>query len=93
MEQATPIFEYDLEIDKAVEKIRKEDAQCVCIQLPDGLKDKAHIIADALEEKTDARIVIWAGSCYGACDLPLEVQHLGCDLLIQWGHTEWRYYK
>ena len=86
-------MEYDLQIDEAVKKIKTEHATCVCIQLPDGLKQKANLIADEIQENTDVRVVIWAGSCYGACDLPLEAERLGCDLLIQWGHTEWKYYK
>ncbi len=32
---------YELEIDKAVAKIKKEKAKVVCIQLPDGLKPRA----------------------------------------------------
>ena len=79
-------MEYDLELDKAVEKIRKEKAKKVCIQLPDGLKGKAGEIKDLLEKKTGAEVVIWLGSCFGACDVP----KLKVDLLIQWGHSEWQ---
>ena len=38
----------------------------------------------------EGRVLIWGGSCYGACDVPLQVERLGVDLLIQWGHSEWR---
>lgn len=82
---------YDLELDKAVEKIKAENSKMVCIQLPDGLKPEAGRIADELKLKTGAQVLIWGGSCFGACDLPLEVERLGADLLIQWGHSEWRY--
>lgn len=84
-------MEYELELDKAVEKITKEHAKTVCIQLPEGMRPIAHEISEELHAKTGATILIWAGSCYGACDLPLEVQRLGVDLLIQWGHKEWIY--
>lgn len=84
-------MEYDLELDKAVEKIKKEKAKTVCVQFPEGMRPKAGEIAQQLEKETGATILIWAGSCYGACDLPLEVQRLGVDLLIQWGHKEWIY--
>ena len=47
-------------------------------------------IQEQLENSTDAKVVIWAGSCYGACDAAVEAQRLGVDLLIQWGHAEWR---
>jgi len=82
--------QYDLELEKAVAKIKAEKAKLVCIQLPDGLKPHAAEIQQRLEKSTNAKVLIWAGSCYGACDVPLEVQRLGVDLLIQWGHAEWR---
>ena len=83
-------MEYELELDKAAEEIKKQKAKRVCIQLPDGLKPKAKEIADALKEKTDAEILIWLGSCFGACDIPKQVEDLKVDLLIQWGHSEWK---
>ncbi|MBN1644807.1 diphthamide synthesis protein [Candidatus Woesearchaeota archaeon] len=78
-------MEYDLELDRAVEEIKKTQAKKVVIQLPDGLKPKAGDIAKQLEKKTNAEISIWLGSCYGACDIP----KVEADLLIQWGHSEW----
>jgi len=81
---------YDLDIPAAIAKIKDKNAKRVCIQLPDGLKPYAQEIQDALEKETDAEIFIWAGSCYGACDTPVEVKNLGVDLLIQWGHSPWR---
>ena len=76
---------YDLELERAANKIKEEKAEIVCIQLPDGLKERATEIARYLEEKTKAKIVIWLGSCWGACDVP----NLDVDLLIQWGHSDW----
>lgn len=78
-------MDYDLELDKAVEEIKRLDAKTVCIQLPDGLKPKATQIARYLEENTSAMILIWLESCFGACDIP----NIEVDLLIQWGHSEW----
>lgn len=79
---------YDLELSKAVEEIEKSNARIVCIQLPDGLKPKAKEIQEHIERNTNASVVIWLGSCYGACDVPASIEKLGIDLLIQWGHTE-----
>jgi len=78
---------YDLELNKVVTEINKEKANKVLIQLPDGLKPKAKEIKEFLETKTKAEIYLWGGSCYGACDIP-NVK--GFDLLIQFGHSEWR---
>ncbi|MBD3319024.1 hypothetical protein GF342_03885 [Candidatus Woesearchaeota archaeon] len=80
---------YDLELDRVVKRIIDEKAKTVCIQLPDGLKPRAGEIYDHLTAHTSAQIIIWLGSCYGACDIPLEVERLGVDLLIQWGHSQW----
>ncbi|MEM4240090.1 MAG: diphthamide synthesis protein [Candidatus Woesearchaeota archaeon] len=82
-------MEYDLELEKVANEIRKSKAKTVCIQLPDGLKPEAGVIAKELEKKTGAIIMIWAGSCYGACDVPISVENLGVDLLVQWGHSAW----
>lgn len=81
-------MKYNLEIDRVIGEIRKAKARRVCIQLPDGLKQYAGEIKDNLERGTKAEILIWLGSCYGACDIP-DVEKLGVDLLVQWGHEKW----
>ena len=82
--------QYDLELERVVGEINKQKVKLVCIQLPDGLKPLADKIVSHIKEETDAEVILWAGSCFGACDIPLEVEHLGVDLLIQFGHSEWR---
>ena len=77
---------YNLELEKAIKEIKEKKAKTVCIQLPDGLKPKAKEIADRIKEKTNAKVIIWAGSCFGACDTP-NLKNI--DLLIQWGHSRW----
>lgn len=82
-------MEYDLELERVASEIAKNKAKLVCIQLPDGLKPEAKRISEELEKRTGASILIWLGSCYGACDVPLSVKELGVDLLVQWGHSKW----
>ncbi|MBD3163817.1 hypothetical protein GF323_01330 [Candidatus Woesearchaeota archaeon] len=74
---------YDLELNKAAERIKKEKSESVCIQLADGLKPRAKEAVDFLRANTNAEILIWGGSCFGACDIP----KLDVDLLIQFGHS------
>jgi len=81
---------YDLELDKAVQEIKRTKAKLVCIQLPDGLKPKAKEISDEITSKTSAKVLIWLGSCYGSCDLPIGLERLGVDLVISWGHNQFR---
>ncbi|MFH2020992.1 MAG: diphthamide synthesis protein [archaeon] len=81
---------YDLETSKIIEKIKDEGAKLVCLQFPDGLKPKAAFVQKEIESKTDAKVIIWGGSCYGSCDLPIEVKRLGVDLLVHFGHAAWQ---
>jgi len=78
-------MQYDLELERAVKEIKKRKAKIVCIQLPEGLKPKATEIYDHLRKETDAKILIWAETCFGACDVP-DLKDV--DLLIQWGHNK-----
>jgi len=80
-------MQYNLELDRAVAEVMKSKANTVLLQLPDGLKPQAGEIQEKIESETGATVLIWAGTCYGACDVP-NVE--GVDLLIQWGHSEWK---
>ena len=78
----------NLQLEQLLEGIKKQKAKSVLVQLPDGLKPKALEI-QALVKKVypEVKLTFWAGSCYGACDLP-NVK--GFDLAIQFGHSEWK---
>lgn len=78
---------YDPELDKAIAKIQEAKAKLVCIQLPDGMKPYAQDIEQQIQEKTKAKVLIWLGSNFGACDIPLGLERLGIDLMISWGHN------
>ena len=81
-------FTLNLELDKLNSAIAKSKAETVLIQLPDGLKPKANEIQELVQEKyPNVKLTFWAGSCYGACDVP-NVKDF--DLLVQFGHSEWR---
>ncbi len=81
---------YNLELDKVIEAIKEKKYSKICLQLPDGLKIHAVEITDAIRKETDAEVLIWAGSNFGACDIPLEVERLGVDALFHFGHSKWQ---
>lgn len=82
---------YDLQLADAVREVREAEAKRVLVQLPDGLKQYADRIQDALKREVPGlQIVFWADSCFGACDAPIHVRHLGFDLLLAFGHAPWR---
>lgn len=84
-------MEFNFDLDNVAEKINMQNAKIACIQLADGLKPKAVEIKEYLESRTKARILIWLGSCFGACDVPMELKELKIDLLIQFGHNDFGY--
>lgn len=81
---------FKIETKKAIEEIKKQKAKTVLIQLPDGLKPQATKIVDEIEKNTNVTCLIWAGSCFGSCDIP-NIKDI--DLLIQFGHLEGKYKK
>ena len=76
--------DYDLEIENIKRTIKEKGAKTVLLQLPDGLKPLATEIVDQMDKNIE--VYIWAGTCFGACDIP----NVDVDLLIQFGHSEFR---
>ena len=47
---------YNMEIDKIIKEIKKNNAKLVCLNLPDGLKPKAEELQKKILEDTDAEV-------------------------------------
>jgi 2-(3-amino-3-carboxypropyl)histidine synthase len=84
-------MDYELELGMVSEKIKESKTKRVCIQLPDGLKPYADTIQKELESLTKTTILIWGGSCFGACGPPSGLGKIKVGLLVQFGHSEMRY--
>ena len=82
---------FKLELDNVVKEINQRNSKQVLVQLPDGLKNRSDEVVDYIEKNTEAEVFIWLTSCFGACDLPLGLNLLKIDLLVQFGHN--RYWK
>lgn len=80
---------YDLETTRMISEIKKNDAKFVLLHLPDGLKPRAAELQELIKKDTDAEVLIWAGSNFGACDLPVDAERIGVDLVIHFGHSAW----
>jgi 2-(3-amino-3-carboxypropyl)histidine synthase len=88
--------EYDLELEKIAEKIKKSKAKKILLQFPDAFKPYSTLIQRELEsilKKYKCKFFIWFDSCFGACDIPIETQKMGIDLIVQFGHSAWNYSK
>lgn len=79
---------YNINLNLAVSAIKEKKAKTVCIQLPEGMKPEAEQIERDITSQTGARVLIWLGSNFGACDIPLGLSRMGVDLLICWGHNK-----
>jgi 2-(3-amino-3-carboxypropyl)histidine synthase len=81
---------YTIDFESMIAAIEKERPKRIMIQLPDGLKQRALEIQQKLSVY-DVEVLFWAGSNFGACDLPVGLEKLGVDMLFHLGHTEWVY--
>jgi 2-(3-amino-3-carboxypropyl)histidine synthase len=78
---------FDLDLDGAIELIKRSGARVVGVQVPEGLKRMASRIAKEIEEEIDAEVIVSGDPCYGACDVDLELCRTA-DLVIHVGHSE-----
>ncbi len=77
--------EFEIDIKPAIIKIKEIGAKKVLLQLPDGLRRKSHKIIKELERYC-VDVALWGGTCYGACDLPIDIGE--AELLLHIGHSE-----
>lgn len=81
---------YDFELERIISEISSVKPKTVCLQMADGLKMYTHEVIDVLEDKfPDVTFIIWGGSNYGGCDLPVGLERLKVDLLVSFGHAPW----
>ncbi|MBE6509067.1 MAG: diphthamide biosynthesis enzyme Dph2 [Methanobrevibacter sp.] len=78
---------YNMDLERAIRKIQSKDARTVGLQFPEGLKMQAVRIARAIEDETDATVIISGDPCYGACDVSDYKMKGSVDLIIHYGHT------
>jgi 2-(3-amino-3-carboxypropyl)histidine synthase len=78
---------FEIDLDRALDLIRKSGARIVGVQVPEGLKRTAYDLTKEIEEKTNAEVIVSGDPCYGACDVDLELCRTA-DLVIHVGHSE-----
>ena len=78
---------YDLDLDQALDLIKRSGARKVGVQVPEGLKRRISAIAKEMEKKTGAEVIVSGDPCYGACDVDLDLCR-AADLVIHIGHSE-----
>jgi 2-(3-amino-3-carboxypropyl)histidine synthase len=79
---------HDIELDGLAEDVADHDPSMVGLQLPDGIRDYGPALAAWLEDETGTEVVISGDPSFGACDLALQLEHIGVDLLVHFGHSK-----
>jgi 2-(3-amino-3-carboxypropyl)histidine synthase len=78
---------FDFEEQRIRQEIVRLDAKRVLLQMPQGLKPQATIIAKIVEDY-GATPIISFDPCYGACDIAeTDAASLGVDLILHFGHA------
>lgn len=79
---------YNFEVHKTIWRVRELKAKRVALQLPEGLLMFSMVIAEIVEQFTDADTVIMGDVTYGACCVDdFTAKALGADLLVHYGHS------
>jgi 2-(3-amino-3-carboxypropyl)histidine synthase len=79
---------YSIDVEKAAKAVLENGYKTVALQIPEGLKRSVWKIVEFLEKETQAKIIVVADPCFGACDLVnYELKNLDVDFAIQIGHT------
>ncbi len=79
----------EIDLNKSLNAIKSKKAKKVILQLPEGLKEKATLLAEKIEKNTGAKAIVMIDPCYGACDIPMdELEEFNADLILHFGHTE-----
>lgn len=80
-------YELDLDLNRAIDLIRKSGAQLVGLQAPEGLKRAMPALARQIEKETEAKVIISGDPCFGACDVDMQLCG-AVDLMLHLGHAE-----
>jgi len=77
---------YEIDLERALDIIKRAGVRMVGVQVPDGLKRSAPEISGIIEE-TGAEVLVSGDPCYGACDIDLQLCSM-VDLMVHIGHSE-----
>ena len=80
---------HDLQLDELVERIKENDHRLIALQVPEGLKMQALEMMDKIEGDSEAKVILAADPCYGACDLVHDkMRMMGVELVAHMGHSQ-----
>lgn len=79
---------YNFEIHKTVWNIKKQKAQRVALQMPEGLLIYSLIISDIIEQFCECETIVMGDVSYGACCIDdFTARSLDCDFIVHYAHS------
>ena len=80
---------HDFQLDELVNRIKSNDHRLIALQVPEVLKMQALEMMDMIEGDSDAKVILAADPCYGACDLIHDkMRMMGVELVAHMGHSQ-----
>ncbi len=77
-----------IELNNAINELKKVKAKKIFLQIPEGLKIKVEEIVSDLEKK-GFEVVTGMDPCFGACDIKVsEAKKMNCDAILHLGHNQ-----
>ena len=85
------INHFELDFSKAFKDIEEKSPKKVLIQLPDGFKYSSKQILDKFKQEFPKIVFYsWLNTNFGSCDIPLGLEKLNFDMIIHFGHAQWK---
>lgn len=78
--------QFDLDLERVIGIINDRNCKKVGLQFPEGLKRRAPGLAEEIEKKTMASVIISGNPCFGACDIDTVLADR-VDVLFHFGHA------
>ena len=80
---------YIIDFKDAFDNIAKNKWKTIAIQIPEGLKGRIKSITEYIENETNAKVIVVADPCFGACDLvENKLNNTNIDGVLHIGHAQ-----
>jgi len=76
-----------LDEEGALAVVREHGYQTVLLEVPEGVRDRAAVLADRLRRENECIAMVWGGTCWGPCDLHEHEATPLVDAILHFGHT------
>ena len=76
-----------LDEEGALSVVREHSYRTILLEVPEGVRDRAAVLADRIRQETRCVAIVWGGTCWGPCDLHEHEAAPLVDAVLHFGHT------